>query len=154
MSGQLVCGEGDRVPQSGSTARCELVQGVRVQRSVRGEVLYEKHRVIHSDDEGEIVFVDDHFLQKLGCCRQFKRETVSDGVAGIDDETKSQRELGLTTESEDGARRLGIVANFDVWCGQVRHRFPAIRRGEKKRDLVYRNSESHTGIILAGKLKL
>src|SRR5580692_9500658 len=120
-SGQLVCGEGDRIPQSSSTARCELVQGVRAEGLVGSEILNQKHGIADADDEVEIILLHNHILQKLCRRRLLKRETAIDGVAGIDDETETQGKLGFIAKSEDRAGRLTIVANFDVRGCQVSH---------------------------------
>ena len=136
MRGQLVGGEGDRIPQSGSATRRKLAQGVRAQRLVNSEILDETDRVVDANDEGQVVLIDDYVLKKLGGSREFKGETVSDGCAGVDDETETQGKLGFIAESENCVGRLTIVANLDVRGDQICDGFAVIHGGEEDRDLV------------------
>ena len=117
------------------------------------EVPHKEHRIIEANHKGKVALVRDHRFQKLAGSALFKRKSIDYGVAHIDDESDTQGKLSDIVESEDGLRRLVVVANFDVGKAEVGHGLSVIGCGEQHRNLLDLESDNLVGNILVGLLR-
>ena len=97
-TGELIGGEGNSVPESGSAGGDELADAMGNEFLVAGEILDEQDRIGETDHESKIIRPSDDLLHEIGGGFLLELEASLNGCAGVDDEAEAQRQLGLVAE--------------------------------------------------------
>ena len=107
---QLVAaGKIQRVVHGGAAARPEGSNPARKRFGVIGEVLGDFRSDIETDDERFVIAGPDRLVEKLNGRFLLELETVADRVAGIDQQSDLQRQIGLVVKAANLLGRLAVV---------------------------------------------
>lgn len=130
-AGEFVGGEGNGIPEGGTSGGYELADGVRDEFLVARKILDKENGVGEANHESEIIVAGHDLVKKVGGSILFEREAAGNGIACVDDEPQPQRQLGLVAESGYGGWRSGIVTDSDVFTSQGGDGFSVIRGRER-----------------------
>ena len=116
---QLVAaGEEDGVVERRSAARPQIRDGFLQIADVVGEIGHQFGRRIETHNHGSVVLGPDGAVDERGGGFLLEMKTVANAVAGVDQDSQAQRQVGFSREFDDGLRLLAFE-DLEIVLGEI-----------------------------------
>ena len=126
----------------------KFVHAMRKFLRIVGEILRDFRSHIEADDESLVVSRMNRLVQKFDRGFLFELEAVADGIAGIDQQSDLQRQVGFRVEAANLLRRLVVIDNGEIALLQIGDAAAVlVGHGEYDVHFVGGNANGEDGVI-------